>query len=128
MTESDELKSIVQALVAKTASGKLSWRISRKDNPVTLEGSFSGIDLLKAVSKDDVYFVSLGSGFVVVAMKTPAYDPDYLSLLFFNKEGNKAAEYKVEAGEPLWDDLKEMINNIHKKLFGFKSLVNELVG
>jgi hypothetical protein len=125
MAESNELQSIVQALVTKTASGKLAWKLSRKGNPATDENSLPVINGFSSIKSDlgnslafvDAYYVSLGSGFVVMAKNSPEYDPDYLLLSFFDKQGNKAAEYKVEAGEPLWDDL-----------FGWKSLVNELVG
>lgn len=134
MTESDELKSIIQALVAKTASGKLSWKLSRKgraDSDQSLpthDSSGNRSDFGDSVGFGDAYYVRLGSGFVVMKRFTPEYEPDHFSLFFFNNEGNKAAEYKVESGEVLWNDLAEMINDIHKKLFGWKSLVNELVG
>lgn len=134
MADMNELESIVKALVEKTTSGKLSWRLSRRTNPLhsstlPLQGQLEeNPDIERALFRSDSYVARLGSGFVVISKFTPDFEPDYVSISFFNGQGNKAGDYLVEDGQPRWIELNDLINDIHKKLFGFKSLVSELVG
>jgi hypothetical protein len=106
MIPKDKFPEIARGLLEKTRQRKAAW----EENT-----SSRGGHVLKL--KDSIIWINYFS---------PPTEPDYIMLVFMNKEGRDVGSWTVTEGEDHWDLVSELYGQIEKTITGWDRVLEDI--
>src|SRR5262249_3155736 len=109
MIPESKYPEIVRGLLEKTLQQKAQW-----------------VDAGRNISGNNMYFLSLPHSRISVSLVSPQTEPDYLELEIFNGENARVGRWAVSDGEPNWNLLNDLYQQIIMKITRWDKVLEEI--